>query len=95
MKYTLVYSKRYERSFKRLLRSGLSDAILKRLRGYVHSLAAGEVLPSNAFDHKLTGDMNGYREFHVGGDLLVVYSKHEEVLILEFVDIGSHSQLFS
>jgi mRNA interferase YafQ len=94
MKYRLVYSKRYERSFKRILKSGVSDNMLRKLRELLFTLASGKVMPANARDHALTGDMSGYREFHVGGDMLVVYTKHENTLMLELVNIGSNAQIF-
>ena len=49
-------------------------------------------LPPESRDHLLIGKSKGFREFHVGGDLMVIYKIKNEALNL--VRIGSHSQLF-
>jgi mRNA interferase YafQ len=59
---------------------------------YLAFLLEGEVLPKESRDHSLKGEWQGYREFHLGGDLLLIYLLDEESLIL--VRIGTHSQLF-
>ncbi len=51
-----------------------------------------KVLPEESRDHLLKGEWQGYREFHLGGDLLLIYLLNEESLIL--VRVGTHSQLF-
>jgi len=43
-------------------------------------------------NHKLTGKMNGYRSFSVGGDFRVVYRIIGDTL--ELYDIGSHNQVY-
>jgi len=47
-------------------------------------------------DHALTGDWDGHRECHIGGDFLLAYkivdeSKHSLVI---FVRTGTHAELF-
>lgn len=54
-------------------------------------------LPPEWLDHPLTGEWNGHRECHVGGDFLLIYTlddtgKHGFVV---FVRSGTHSELFS
>lgn len=51
-------------------------------------------VPVHFRDHALTGEFTGYRECHVKGDLLLIYEKKKDLLILVLVDIGSHSELF-
>jgi mRNA interferase YafQ len=60
---------------------------------YVSTLLEGRTLPVEAHDHSLKGNFAGYREFHVSGDLLVVYMVEDETLKL--IRIGSHSEVFS
>ena len=43
-------------------------------------------------DHELKGNWQGYREFHISGDLLLIYKIENKILYL--VRIGSHAQLF-
>jgi len=59
---------------------------------YISKLLSQESLPSEALDHPLKGNYQGFREFHISGDLLVIYKIKEQTLYL--VRIGSHSQLF-
>lgn len=58
----------------------------------VSSLIKEETLPPEAKDHPLKGNLSNYREFHVSGDLLVVYTIEEDTL--ELLHIGSHSEIF-
>ena len=59
---------------------------------FITTLLKEELLPQEAKDHALKGSFSNYREFHVSGDLLVIYYVEDETLKL--VRIGSHSELF-
>lgn len=59
---------------------------------YLGKLLVKEDLPPEAKDHGLKAQWDGTREFHVSGDLLVIYMITDSELIL--IRIGSHSQLF-
>ena len=59
---------------------------------FIGGLLKDEPLPTEAKDHPLKGNWKDYREFHVSGDLLVVYRVKEDTL--ELVTIGSHSEIF-
>ena len=59
---------------------------------YISSLLKKETLPKEALDHSLKGEFSKYREFHISGDLLVIYTKEEDTLKL--IRIGSHAELF-
>jgi len=60
---------------------------------YLGVLLEEKTLPNEAKDHELKGNWQGYREFHISGDLLLIYKIENETLYL--VRIGSHSQLFN
>ena len=60
---------------------------------FIAKLLAKESLPQEALDHQLKGEYSDFREFHIGGDLLVIYCV--DVDIVTFVRIGSHSQMFN
>jgi mRNA interferase YafQ len=51
-----------------------------------------EILPAEALDHSLKGEYVEYREFHISGDLLVIYKVENDVL--QLLRIGTHAQLF-
>ena len=59
---------------------------------YISLLLNKEDLPTEAKDHCLTGNYKDTKEFHISGDLLVVYRIEDHTL--ELLKIGTHSQLF-
>jgi mRNA interferase YafQ len=60
---------------------------------YVTTLLKEESLPKEAKEHPLKGNYANYREFHIRGDLLLIYKIENKTLKL--VSIGTHSELFS
>jgi mRNA interferase YafQ len=92
MKYKIRATQAYRRSFKKLERSGVFPK--NELGFVVDALATGAPLPLKYRDHELQGEWRGCRECHVRSDLLLVYRKEENVLVLVLVDLGSHSDLF-
>ena len=59
---------------------------------YISLLLNEEDLPNEARDHALTGNYKDTNEFHISGDLLVMYRVEESTL--ELLKIGTHSQFF-
>ena len=59
---------------------------------YLAKLINQEELPPEAQDHPLIGNYSDTREFHISGDLLLIYLFTETELVL--IRIGTHSQLF-
>jgi len=84
--------KRHKQFIKDLRKLRITDEQFKKLAKYVTLLTEGKPLPPESRDHELVGIWQGFREFHLGGDLLVIYRRTEEEVIL--VRIGTHSQLF-
>ena len=93
---TYKYKTRSTATFKKHLkkvekrRKGDSQKVLD----VVELLAKGKTLEERYRDHELKGDRKGERECHVQPDLLLVYRIYNDVLILELVDTGTHSELF-
>ena len=69
-----------------------SDQHYSRYISFLSKLLAEEILPQEAKDHPLEGDYKDCREFHISGDLLVIYRIENNVL--QLLRIGTHSQLF-
>lgn len=65
----------------------LVDTIIERL-------CDDEILEPKYRDHKLKGSLRGLRECHIKPDLLLIYSKQEDVFILNALNLDSHSELF-
>jgi len=59
---------------------------------YLGNLLENKLLPPEARDHKLKGEWGDCREFHVSGDLLVIYRLDNDTL--QLIRIGNHSELF-
>lgn len=66
----------------------------KLTKDIIWQLANNEELASKYKDHALIGSYKGFRECHVKPDLLLIYKKQNEILLLTCVEIGSHSELF-
>ena len=81
------------KAFKKDLKNlKMSDQQYQKYISYISKLINNEPLPTEARDHNLTGEWRDTREFHIGGDLIVLYQKTNEELIL--IRIGTHSQIF-
>ncbi len=92
--YLITRTKDFEKSFKRVKRSGkLKKQARDTLIEVIDMLATGKSLPSVYRDHQLTGDFVQYRECHIKGDLLLVYQIRKKELVLALIDIGTHSYL--
>ncbi len=59
---------------------------------YLSMLIKQESLPPEAKDHSLLGEYEDTREFHISGDLILIYLTTETELVL--IRIGTHAQLF-
>ena len=70
------------------------DFDIRKLEKVVTLLAKNENLPMQYKDHELKGEFKGIRECHVQNDILLLYTKQDDVLVLLLVDIGTHSALF-
>ena len=70
----------------------LSDQHYSKYIQYLSLLLKEQVLPQEALDHALKGEYKSFREFHISGDMLIIYIIENEYLKL--VRIGTHSQLF-
>jgi len=78
--------KRHKLFIKELRNVKLSDQHFSKYIVYLAKLI------EEALDHPLKGDYKDCREFHISGDVLVIYFIADDTLNL--IRIGSHSQLF-
>jgi len=84
--------KRHKHFRKDELKVKLTDEQYTKRIKYLSCLLKNEPLPSEAKDHSLMGEYKGFREFHLGGDMLMIYTIVDDTLYLQ--RIGTHSQLF-
>lgn len=88
MKYEVKFTKSFKKSFKKYQHK--SDDILL----CIEKLANDEKLERKYKDHALKGEYNGCRECHILPDLLLIYKKDNDILVLVCLELGSHSELF-
>ena len=91
-KYTLKFSSRFKKHLKLIAKR--NQEYTQKLKETVDMLQRGELLPERYHDHALAGNWSGHRECHVMPDLLLIYRIIDDILLLELVDTGTHSDLF-
>ena len=84
--------KRHKYYRKDALKVKLTDGQYAKRLKYLSCILEGVSLPAEARDHELIGEYKGFREFHLGGDMLIVYKVVDTILYLQ--RMGTHSQLF-
>ena len=84
--------KRHKQFLKDLSKTPISDSHFAKLVQYLSLLLQNAPLPAEARDHSLEGAWGQYREFHLCGDMLVIYKVEGDILWL--ARIGTHGQLF-
>ncbi len=87
----IVLHNKFEKEFKKH-RNKLAFEDLKTLFYIIDKLQQDIILEQQYKDHQLKGTFQGYRECHVKPDLLLVFTKKENLLIL--ARLNSHSELF-
>ena len=91
MKYKIKFTSKFKKDIK--LFKG-QERRLDKVFGVIDKLAKGERLEAKYKDHPLLGDYIGTRECHIEADLLLIYQKKKDVLVLSILRLGSHSKLF-
>lgn len=89
MVYKIATTKRFDKEYAKL--SPSDREIVKKV---INRLAKDEVLEPKYKDHPLKGDYIGFRDCHVKPDLVLIYSKKKDALLLTAFRINSHSELF-
>ncbi|MDR2789359.1 MAG: type II toxin-antitoxin system YafQ family toxin [Campylobacteraceae bacterium] len=87
--YVIATSKAFDKAYAKLKDKDkdITDTVINKL-------AKDEPLEAKYKDHPLKGNMSGFRDCHIKSDLVLIYMKDKDLLILTAVRIGSHSELF-
>ena len=85
MVYKIVTTKRFDKDYAKLSPSDRNLA-----KQIINRLANDEVLEH----HPLKGELKGFRDCHIKPDLVLIYSKNKDALLLTAFRISSHSELF-
>jgi mRNA interferase YafQ len=82
----------HKQYIKDLKKAKLNQTNLTKLFIYISMILNNEDLPKEAKDHQLKGELKDFREFHISGDLVVLYRIENKTL--QLIRIGSHNELF-
>lgn len=85
----IARSKRFKKSYK--TRIQLNESLDMRFQERIKLFIKGE-RGAPILDHALSGSRAGTRSFSITGDIRVIYRETEEYY--EFLDIGTHSQVY-
>ncbi len=88
-KYKIIYSSKYKKSIKKIDKS-----LLSFIDKTINALTNDEPLEAKYKNRTLKGNLKGLQECHIKPDLLLIYHKDKDILILTAINIGSHSELF-
>ncbi|KKW22913.1 MAG: PZ12b [Candidatus Kaiserbacteria bacterium GW2011_GWC2_52_8b] len=90
----LKTSTKFRRSIKKVSQYRNFDEPL--LGEIIMRLRRNETLDPRFYDHELKGEYAGIRECHVKNDLLLLYQKKDDILVLLLIliDIGTHTSVF-
>lgn len=91
MKYAIVITKQYKKAFKRIKNN---KALVNELESVIDLLALDKKIPREYKDHQLVGNLKAFRELHVRSDILLLYKKEKDLIVLLLANLGSHSDLF-
>lgn len=81
---------KFRRQLKRIRKRGWN---IEELRKVIGLLQRQQTLPAKYRDHALTGDRLGQRDLHILPDWVLIYAVDEDILVLELIETGTHSDL--
>lgn len=81
----------FKRDYKRELKGQYRDTLETDLASIITLLANDIPLPWKNRDHSLGGNWKDCRDCHIKPDLVLIYSKTDNILSL--MRLGSHSEL--
>lgn len=79
----------YKKDLKLVIKQGWDK---DKIQSVIEQLLNDDVLSPALRDHALQGDLQNFRECHIFGDLVIIYQRNDENLIL--YRIGRHQDLF-
>lgn len=82
------FSKSYEKRYKKLGKRE-KDAVKSAILCFMENPEADELR-----NHALKGKFLGYRSIDAGFDLRVIFREEDGYVLVVFVDVGSHNQIY-
>lgn len=89
----IEFISQFKKDYKKAQKNPSNNNLDSILNPVLELLMKDENLTAKFRTHKLIGEYKGYEECHLKPDLLLIYLRIDNKLIL--VRLGSHSELFS
>lgn len=92
--YKLRFKGQFKKDLKKIKKRLIDD--FNAIGIFLKLLEKGgfKAIPPKNKPHMLSGNYKGHYEAHVKPDLLLIWLEYDDVLIVEMVNAGSHSDLF-
>ena len=90
--YDLKFSKKFKKDLKKINKN--NPLVIKKLEHTLYLLVNNKPLEEAHKNHKLHGDFNNCHECHIKPNVLLIYKKDKQNLIIYLSKIGSHPELF-
>ena len=90
MKDKFDYTTRFKKDYRKLI----NQSVIDEVDTVIEKLLNGSPLEKKYKDHALSGSYKGCRDCHIRPDLVLIYKKDNDILVLTALRIGSHSELF-
>lgn len=90
MNYDIKRTTQFKKDVKLMLKQGRD---IQPMLDVIEMLQTDTPLPEQFRDHALSGNWFGKRECHIDPDWLLIYEKHENLLLLTLLRTGSHSTI--
>lgn len=88
----LEYTNQFKSDLLRIQKNPSHQKLHQLLQSTIDLLLQNKPLPIKLRDHALKGKYLGTRECHLKPDLLLIYMRTNDALVL--IRLGSHSELF-
>ena len=92
-KYTLTYSSKFKKDFKKYKKQPRELKAIVEVIGLLENGA--KAIPKKMNPHTLIGNYKGTWECHIFPDLLLIWEQEDDPEnVVHLIRIGSHSELF-
>lgn len=89
---TIERTRQFKRDYKREAKGQYRTTLDADIIPVLQALATDTPLAAKYRDHTMTGDWRPNRDCHIKPDLLLIYQKPDDEILL-LVRLGSHSEL--
>jgi mRNA interferase YafQ len=89
---TLKETGKFRKDVKRMVKRGKNLSLLDAV---ISTLLEEKPLSERQKDHRLKGELSGFRECHIENDWLLMYTVDKGSLVLTASRTGAHSDIFN